>query len=141
MHNLPGSRFPGADPLRAEAERQLMDQSPYLLDRECRVVVLDAIREVCVRRGWSLLAAHVRTNHVHVIVEGDTRPERMMRDFKSYASRSLNRPGRDRPLRKHWARHGSTRWLWKDEDVRQAIQYVVDEQGEPMAIFVVESWI
>ncbi|MGH9721803.1 MAG: hypothetical protein ACRD8O_16465, partial [Bryobacteraceae bacterium] len=24
---------------------------------------------------------------------------------------------------------GSTRWLWKDQDVREAIRYVVEEQG------------
>ena len=34
-----------------------------------------------------------------------------------------------------WARHGNTRWLWKDEDVRHAFQYVIDERGEPMALF------
>jgi len=58
-----------------------------------------------------------------------------MNDFKSYASRSLNRLGSDESNQKRWARHGSTRWLWTDEDVRQAIQYVIDEQGEPMAVF------
>jgi hypothetical protein len=45
---------------------------------------------------------------------------------------------RDGPDRKRWARHGSTRWLWKDEEVQQALQYVVDEQGEPMALFIAE---
>ena len=59
-----------------------------------------------------------------------------MNDFKSYASRGLNRLERDGPDRKRWARHGSTRWLWKDEDVREAIRYVVEEQGEDMAVFV-----
>jgi hypothetical protein len=34
---------------------------------------------------------------------------------------------------------GSTRWLWKDEDVRQVLQYVIDEQGEPMALFVTDE--
>src|SRR6185295_3854942 len=28
--------------------------------------------------------------------------------------------------RKRWARHRSTRWLWKDEDVRNALRYVID---------------
>jgi REP element-mobilizing transposase RayT len=31
----------------------------------------------CAHRGWNLLAAHVRSNHVHVIVEAEIRPERM----------------------------------------------------------------
>ena len=89
-------------------------------------------------RGWDLLAAHVRSNHVHAIVESETRPERIMNEFKSYASRELNRLDRDGPDRKRRARHGSTRWLWKDEDLQQALQYVVDEQGEPLALFIAE---
>jgi hypothetical protein len=40
-----------------------------------------------------------------------------MNEFKSYASRELNQSTSERPDRKRWARHGSTRWLWKDEDV------------------------
>jgi hypothetical protein len=42
-------------------------------------------------------------------------------------------------LAARWARHGSTRWLWKDEDVRQALRYVIEEQGEPMALFAVRG--
>ena len=53
------------------------------------MVVLQALREVCLHRGWSLLAAHVRTNHVHAIVESEVPPEKVMNDFKSYASRDL----------------------------------------------------
>lgn len=85
------------------------------------------------------VGGNVRTTHVHAIVEADTQPEKVMNDFKSYASRSLNLLECGLPGRKHWARHGSTRWLWKDEDVRQAIQYVVDEQGEPMTVFLAEQ--
>lgn len=134
-HNLTGSRFVEADRERVFQEQQRMVQAPYLLDRESREVVLHAIREVCLHRGWSLLAAHVRTNHVHVVVEGEPKPEKIMNDFKTYASRSLNRMGRDGPERKRWARHGSTKWLWTDQDVRDAIRYVVEEQGEDMAVF------
>jgi len=31
---------------------------------------------------------------------------------------------------------GTSRWLWKDQDVREAIRHVVDEQGAPMAVFL-----
>jgi REP element-mobilizing transposase RayT len=116
-----------------------MKQAPYLLDRDSRTAVLGALREVCLHRHWNLLAAHVRTNHVHAVVDAEVQPEKVMNDFKSYASRGLNRLLRDGPDRKRWARHGSTRWLWKDQDVREAIRYVVEEQGEPMAVFVAEA--
>ena len=58
-----------------------------------------------------------------------------MNTFKVYASRRLNRLGLDDPARKRWARHGSTRWLWETGHVSAAIQYVVEEQGEPMSVF------
>ena len=61
-----------------------MIQTPYLLDRVSRATVLDALREVCLHREWGLLAAHVRTNHVHAVVEAEVRPEKIMNDFKSY---------------------------------------------------------
>jgi hypothetical protein len=61
-----------------------------------------------------------------------------MNDFKSYASRSLNRLNSDESDRKRWTRHGSTRWLWTDEDVQDATRYVIEEQGEPMAVFEAE---
>lgn len=110
-----------------------MSEPPYLLHRETREVVLEALREVCSHRGWTLFAAHVRSNHVHVVVEGEAPPEKMMKDFKAYASRALNRT--EGP-RWRWARHGSTRWLWTDEDVRSAMRYAVEEQGETMAVLV-----
>jgi len=97
------------------------------------------LRGHCAHRGWDLLAAHVRSNHVHAILEAEIPPERIMNEFKAYASRELNRLGGDGPGRKRWARHGSTRWLWQDQDVREAIRYVVEEQGEPMALFLAEQ--
>ena len=61
------------------------------------------------------------TCHVHAIVEAEAPPERIMNEFKSYASRELNRlTTTGGSERKRWARHGSTRWLWKDEDVKRA---------------------
>ena len=116
-----------------------MDQ-PYGMDRNRRQVVWAALRERCQQQHWTLLAAHVRTNHVHIVVETEARPERVMNDIKSYASLCLNQMGLDEPAGKRWARHGSTRWLWKPEHVSAAIGYVVDEQGDRMAVFeAVES--
>ena len=112
-----------------------MDQPAYAMDQGRREAVLASLREPCSERHWSLLAAHVRTNHVHLVVEAEARPARVMNDLKSYASRCLNRLGLDGPSRKRWARRGSTRWLWKPENVPAAVRYVIDGQGEPVAVF------
>ena len=112
-----------------------MDQPPYHLDRIRRNAVLEAIQEVCSTRHWCLLAAHVRSNHVHAVVDAEIPPEPIMNAFKSYASRRLNRIGLDPPGRKRWTRHGSTRWLWKPQHVSAAMQYVIAEQGDAMSVF------
>jgi len=134
-HNLPGSRMIEADTNRVLAERELMDQPTYGMDRIRREAVLAGLVERCSNRRWILLAAHVRTNHVHIVVEADARPERIMNDLKSYVSRCLNRLRLDEPNRKRWARHGSTRWLWEPQNVSAAIRYVVEEQGDRMAVY------
>jgi len=134
-HNLPGSRLLEADLQCVARNRERMEQPAYSMDQTRRAAVLASMLERCSDNRWDLLAAHVRTNHVHVVIEAEDRPERIMNDLKSYASRYLNQLLLDGTARKRWARHGSTRWLWKPENVSAAIRYVVDEQGEPMAVF------
>ena len=107
-HSVFGSRLAERNPERVPIKRQQMDQAPYLLDSDRRTAALCALREVCLHRSWVLLAAHVRTNHVHVVVEADVRPAMAMNTFKAYASRGLNHLGSDDQDRKRWARHGST---------------------------------
>jgi REP element-mobilizing transposase RayT len=94
-----------------------------------------ALRQHCLYRGWGLLAAHIRSTHAHVVVEAELEPERMMTEFKAAASRALNR---SEGARRRWARHGSTRRLFRDRDVQEVIGYVVEGQGEAMSVFVAE---
>ena len=137
-HNQFGGRMVQSDAKRALSDSERMLQAPYVLDQR-RAAVLKAIRQHCEYRGWNLLAAHVRTTHVHAILEAEVPPEKIVTEFKAYASRELNRLGYDAPDRKRWARHGSTRWLFKDQDVKDAIRYVVEEQGQPTALFLAET--
>jgi REP element-mobilizing transposase RayT len=135
QHNIRGTPLLELDSSRAKEESDRMDQPPYNLDQVRRDLVLEAIQNVCAHRDWGLLAAHVRSTHLHAVVAAEAPPERIMIDFKAYASRNLNRIGLDTPDRKRWARHGSTRFLRKPEDISAAVQYVVDEQGDAMSVF------
>ncbi len=101
------------------------------------MVVLHALLEVCTHQGWSAIAAHVRSDHIHVVVRADISPETIMVVFKRYASRALNRQSKSE-IRRWWARHGSTRYLWTKDDVSAAVKYVAEGQGEPMARWVAE---
>ena len=128
--NLYGSRYrpPSISLLRNCLSR--MRHQPCLLSEPARQVVLGCILEVCSVRGWNLLAAHVRSNHVHAVLEADAVPEKVLLDFKVISSRTLNDlEGKKR----RWARHGSTRYLWTKAEIDRAVRYVVCEQGAPMA--------
>jgi REP element-mobilizing transposase RayT len=131
-HNVLHEPWLAPDPERQDAEGEAMTQHPYELDEPRRRVVLDAIREVCKHRGWILHAVHVRALHVHVVVSGEATPERMMNDFKAYASWALNRAGFDDRSRKRWTRHGSTRYINDPSYLHGAVNYVLNKQGTPM---------
>src|ERR1019366_5132653 len=94
-HNVPGTPLVEVDTKRVRNELARMEYGAYLLDGERREVVLAALREVCKYRDWKLCAAHVRTNHVHVVVEAEMQPEICMNAFKAYASRDINNAGLD----------------------------------------------
>ena len=78
VHNQFGSRLPEANPDAESKARERMVQPPYLLDAPRRQIVLEAIRQVCVPRDWILLAAHVRTNHVHTVIAAEESAEHVM---------------------------------------------------------------
>lgn len=140
-HNIPGHRLVDPSAARVSSAQARMAQQPYELDEARRLGVLAAIRQHCEYRRWVLLAVHVRVTHVHVVVDAPVPPEKILNEFKAYASRHLNRIGLDASDRHRWSRHGSTRFLWKPEEVENAIAYVADRQGEPMAMYVGErSW-
>jgi REP element-mobilizing transposase RayT len=129
-----GTDFLNQNPGRAYLVKKHMSEKPYLLDYPRRNIVLSSIEEVCTYRKWTLLAAHVRTNHVHIVVHAFVSPNQIMNTIKAYASRYLNKSKLDDRVNR-WTRHGSTRFLWKEEHIEATIQYVVHEQGEPMAVF------
>ncbi len=128
--------------LEAHAAEE-MTQPRYILDPHSANLVLQEIQRDCAHRGWALLAAHVRSTHVHVVAEGFDDPDRAMGEFKAYASRVLNiQDGtraeelKEEGPRKHWARGGSTRRLPDSQAIANAVRYVADGQGAPTAVFV-----
>jgi REP element-mobilizing transposase RayT len=134
-HNQFGTPLVPANPRRVLAQEKQMKQVRYTLDQLRRTIVLGALRQHCTQRGWALLAAHVRSTHVHFVVGAEEKPERILNEVKAYTSRALNQTGFDHAFRKRWTVHGSTRYLWKPEQVGNAIHYVIREQGEPMAVW------
>ncbi len=139
-HNLPGTPYLSPDTQREDKEEQTLKHPPVTLDECERKVVLQAIIEVCQHRSWTLHACNVRTNHVHVVVGASDTPERVMNDFKSYATRHLRENEETKRAatvrERSWTRHGSTRYLNTQDSFNAANQYVLDEQGSDLGATV-----
>ncbi len=112
-------------------EKDLLKQPPVILNQAQRQAVEAAITEVCQVRGYHLYAKNARSNHVHVVVSASGKPEPMMRSFKSYATRKLRETGLMAVEIEPWSRHGSNPYLWSEEEIAQAVEYVLfGQDGE-----------
>lgn len=132
-HNVFPSPWLDSDSERQGRIRQAMIQPAFFMCAAEREIVRNAIVNLAKDRGWLLWAVHVRSNHVHIVVSADREPGRMMSDMKGRASRDLTHSGFDDSNRQRWARHGSTRHLFREEEVEASIRYTLDEQGDHMA--------
>ncbi len=137
-HHVYGTPFVEGDAERERQAREAMTQSPYVMSERERTIVCQALVELARERGWDLLALHVRTNHVHLVVTAERDPDRLLSDLKARASRNLTLAGFDDAKRRRWTRHGSTRHLFREEEVEAKIRYTLDEQGERMAWYAKE---
>jgi REP element-mobilizing transposase RayT len=111
-------------------EQQPLRTAPVVLDPTERALIESAIREVCEHRRYVLRAVNARSNHVHSVVSASTKPEHIMDSFKAYATRKLREQGILASDVKPWSRHGSTPYLWTEEDVARAVDYVLNGQGD-----------
>jgi len=134
-HNQYGTEFLPANSGLEQARRQQMIHEPYLLNPADREIVLASICQHCEYRKWLLYAAHVRSNHVHVVAASTKSVEQTMTEFKAYATRSLVAAHPQEAKRKRWSRHGSTRYVFDDKGLEAVVRYVIEGQGEAMAVY------
>ena len=109
-----------------------MKLTPVKLDIRRRAAINEAIKETCDIRKWKLWTRNVRTNHVHVVISAACDPEIVLRALKANATRKMSEAGCWQSSRTPWARKGSKRWLWTQHQLKSAIRYVEDEQGEQL---------
>ncbi len=135
-HNRYSSAFvnPNSGLHRTERNKSPLKNPPFVLEQSQRESVLKAILRVCEFRRWFAHAVHVRSSHVHIVVSGEEKPEKMMVNFKAYATRMIRKCNNEQTtIRKYWTRHGSTKYIWTKESLVSTIKYVRDEQGKIMA--------
>jgi len=135
-HNQYGSDFVSPNSGLHKKEQTGLKNPPVILGKNIREVVLKAILQVCRNRDWITHAVHVRSNHIHIVVSGREKPEKMMVDFKAYATRAIRKnSNNEAEIRKYWSRHGSTKYLWTKENLVSTIDYVKNRQGKIMSLW------
>jgi REP element-mobilizing transposase RayT len=135
QHNAYDTPVLAPDAELEQRQRSKMKQPEYRLDGGQRAIVLETILEVANHRKWYVWAAHVRSNHVHVVISAKAKPEKVLNDLKAWSSRRLKERLGEPPDRQRWTHHGSTRYIFNEDVLAEKIKYVLEEQGERMAWF------
>ncbi len=118
--------------IQADAET-MMTEEKCLLTQDQRELVEQTIADHCIHRNWLLHAASCRSNHVHVVVTADRKPEEVRNQFKAWCSRKLKESQDSRnpnePVReKWWTEKGSHRFIADEESLEVVITYVKEAQ-------------
>lgn len=131
-HNAYGTPMLPHNIQRRQYEQRLLKQPPVNLNAKQRIAVEKGIRETCTFRKWTLWAFNIRTNHIHSVVSADRKPEVILNTLKANATRSMREAGCWTREASPWAYRGSKRRIWTEQQLLNAIAYVLYDQGEPL---------
>jgi REP element-mobilizing transposase RayT len=120
-------------------ERRNLATQPVTLDEHQRTIVLRTIIEHCTFKQWHLIAVHVRSNHIHIVVNTSERVDLVATALKSWSTRALRHAGHD--LRNVWTRGASRRYVFTKHKLREKLNYVIYEQGEMMQYYCDETTV
>ena len=123
-----GQTRPPNEGLR-KSDLEMSKSAPFLMGKRHREITESAISEVCAFKSVALYAINARSNHIHAVVSAGDKPELLMTAFKAYSTRAMRKAGVVSNSEKIWSRHGSTKYLWTQEQIGEAVAYVKFEQG------------
>ncbi|MGL4593293.1 MAG: transposase [Thermoguttaceae bacterium] len=123
-HKIFGQDFAPKNSSRKKYEATTLKHPQVLLTTEQRSVVQKTVIEVCEHRNWKCWELSIQSNHTHLVISGDAKPEKMMADIKAYATRQLRKQFVNLAERTIWTEGGSTRYLWDEASVKRTMEYV-----------------
>lgn len=137
LHNMPGTPYDADLPNLEQAARERLKAPPIYLIQQQATVLVEQFHETARFRYWRLCAAAIMRNHFHIVVgvPGDPAPGKILGDFKSYGSRSLNRAFGKPASDTWWTEAGSKRKLKNNDAVIAAVIYVRD-QFRPLVVWI-----
>jgi len=135
-HHRYKSPYAAPNENRRQHNQGTLKSEPVILNAAQRASVENAIVDACSRRKWVLHAFNVRTNHVHSVVSiGSKKPELALNAFKANATRQMREDGCWPAAHSPWVDRGSKRYLWNERSLAQAIDYVLNGQGDDLPDF------
>lgn len=104
---------------------------PVLLTKQHAAVLKRQFEETAQFRDWTVIVGAIMPNHVHLLVgaSGDPDPSSLLRDFKSYASRSLNKEFTSSESGTWWTEQGSKRKVYDETFFANARRYVLEQSN------------
>ena len=132
FHNQYGTPKLPPNPQRRSFERTLLKTPPVKLTTRRRAAVYRGIRETCELRNWRLWALNVRSNHVHSVVSANCHSKKVRAVFKANATRTMREAGCWEGDRSPWSGGGSRRYIWTEQQLIEAIDYVLYGQGDEL---------
>jgi REP element-mobilizing transposase RayT len=132
FHNRYGTPRLPANRLRQNYERGLLKIPPVKLTARRRAAVYRGIRETCDLRNWRFWALNVRSNHVHSVVTASCHSKKVRAALKANATRTMRESGCWESERSPWSGGGSRRFIWTEQQLIEAIDYVLYGQGEEL---------
>jgi REP element-mobilizing transposase RayT len=105
-----------------------MTENPVLLNEVQRAKVEAACHEHAQIRGWVLHAVSARSNHVHLAVTADKKPQTVRDQFKANATRVLHQAPDAITNDKVWTRGGDCEIVDGEDELARAVEYILEAQ-------------
>ena len=133
-HANRGEAYEQAIPGLQRASLEQLKGTPVAVALPEAEQLLEQFQETSAHRRWTLEAVSIMFNHFHLVVEAPPQfgTKELLRDFKSYGSRRLNRVFGLRPSDTWWTDGGSCRPI---RDLAAAIFYVCHRQPHPLLVW------
>jgi REP element-mobilizing transposase RayT len=144
-HNIYGTPRISANLGLLDTMKKECKEDEFILETSERNTVLESIIETCNYNHWYLHAAHVRTNHVHIILQSNNLGKKTIAILKTYATKALKRNHSALLQRKkYWSKGGSAKFITGPDYLPSVMDYVIEQQGERMALYYentsIQSW-
>ena len=142
INNQPHTQPSKPNTQLAQFSKRQLKAPVILLDVDQAHDLFEQFQETVTHRQWLLVAVGVMRTHLHVVVgvTGDPDPDGILRDFKSYGSRKLNRNYGLPASETWWTESGSKRKLTNAASVEAAVNYV-RQQPNPLLIWTREQGV